>query len=209
MPSEMAQQLPGKQLHVRALCNGLNNVRLSLSYVKNMLENRDTPWYLVQDTVARELTIASMFLGGILDGCIIVANLTDSQGEKKQNIQYWSFKNTPFHDKTLRQSQERINALRSHLKSDQAVTASFWSVVNFWKHYLPYQPLPSEFTRQGSVSSTIHDFKLELGSDSQSGPVVHDLLIPAFNEACVITSTLLDLYSVPEPDTHRVEQIPL
>eukprot|EP00798_Chlamydomonas_sp_ICE-L_P025082 gene25082-biopygen19531 len=71
--SEVALTLPGKVMHVRALCSGLASIRPSLLYVKHALEDHhhDMDWTIFQDTVARELTMASMFLGGILDGCVI------------------------------------------------------------------------------------------------------------------------------------------
>eukprot|EP00798_Chlamydomonas_sp_ICE-L_P029785 gene29785-biopygen5524 len=70
--SEVALNLPGKVMHMRALCSGLASIRPSLLYVKNALEDHhDMDWTIFQDTVARELTMASMFLGGILDGCVI------------------------------------------------------------------------------------------------------------------------------------------
>lgn len=204
-PAEMAKMLPGKKMHVRALCNGLAGVRTSLVYVKKVLEERDTPWLSVQNKVAQELTLASMSLGGILDACII-AELPDHQENWEANgVSKYSFTRTSFKNKDLCNAQREVNELRSEFVKGQAVAASLWSLVNFWKHYLPYQPLPSEFTC-GSISS-IRDFLLELGQDQRSGPVVHDLLIPAFNAACCITSTLLDLYTVPDAKEYQVEPI--
>ena len=52
--------LPDKALHIRSLCNGLNSVRSSLMYVKNVLEDEDIPWHQVQDTVAIQLATSAM-----------------------------------------------------------------------------------------------------------------------------------------------------
>ena len=39
---------------------GLNSVRWSLMYVKNVLEDEDIPWHQVQDTVAIQLATSAM-----------------------------------------------------------------------------------------------------------------------------------------------------
>jgi hypothetical protein len=186
----LALKLPGKAMHVRALCSGLSSVRSSLLYVKNRLEG-DTPWQLVQDTVARELTMSSMFLSGILDGCVI-AELDPGRPPTR----HMSFAATPFQDGDLRAIQEEVAGLRSVEEADQEAQADFWTVVNFWKHYLPYQPLPITFTC-GRLHA-LRDFQLVLTGDGESlsGPVVHDLLIPVFNAACRITDRLSVIYGV-------------
>eukprot|EP00798_Chlamydomonas_sp_ICE-L_P032832 gene32832-biopygen12428 len=212
--SEVALNLPGKVMHVRALCSGLASIRPSLLYVKNALEDHhDMDWTIFQDTVARELTMASMFLGGILDGCVI-AEMQQSRDKggpaaPKRSV---SFQGTMFQDATLRNIQAGVNGLRSFYFEEQSVQASLWTVINFWKHYFPYQPLPTEFSR-GRLH-TLLDFQLVLGSNHAaldtgipeskdslnskplSGPVVHDLLILAFNAACGITARLVEIYAV-------------
>jgi hypothetical protein len=189
--ADLALKLPGKAMHVRALCSGLISVRSSLLYVKNMLEDMNIQWHHVQDTVARELTMSSMFLGGILDGCVI-AELPPNHAPNKA----MSFFGTPFHDADLRAIQVQVTTLRSSDQDGQEVQANLLTVINFWKHYLPYQPLPTEFTR--GRMQPLRDFQLVLSGDGEklSGPVVHDLLIPAFNAACRITSSLLLLHAV-------------
>lgn len=201
-PEEMALKLPGKPMHIRALCGGLRSVRNSLLNVKNLLEDWGEEWEHVQDTVAQDLTTAAMFLGGILDGCLI-ADLPSDQPVSK-NL---SFSRTAFTSPDLREIQTEINALRSGETPSQATHASIWSVINFWKHYLPYQPLPIQFT--AGRRNPIRDFQLPLSGngDAKSGPVVHDLLIPAFNAACAITKALLIKYNV--PGNHEVRPIPL
>lgn len=67
------------------------------------------------------------------------------------------------------------------LCSDQPVHADVWSLVNFWKHYFPYQPRPSVFERSGC-----RDFKVALGDGLFSGPILSDLIVPAFNAVCGI-----------------------
>jgi hypothetical protein len=221
---ELATGLPGKVMHVRSLCNGLGYVRSSLLYVQNVLDEEDIPWALVEDTVARELTMSSMFLAGVLDACVI-AELPPYEYVNGIEVPLlpndkMSFARTPFRDATLRSIQAGVNGLRSTSVREQnepttsdvlgnhplvdGTTASFWTLVNFWKHYFPYQPQPSEFTQGRRYP--IRDFKLTLNANgATSGPVVHDLLIPVFNAACSITNRLVDMFAV--PDEHRVKPI--
>lgn len=208
----VALHIPGKAMHMRALCGGLASVRNSLIYVKSMLEDSDMEWGIVQDTVARELTKSSMFLGGVLDGCVIAALPSRSNGFDAAPTRAMSFKGTMFQDEILRGIQDDIIDLRSFASEGQEEQADLWTVINFWKHYFPYKPLPQSFTRSR------RDFQLVLGGDPAerdpspnpsnrhlSGPVVHDLLIPAFNAACRITDRLLEMYRV--PGDHSVSPI--
>ena len=194
-PCELALKLPGKAMHVRALCGELNSVRSSLMYVKNILEDWHMPWNLVQSTIARELTMSSMFLEGILDGCVI-AELPPNRAPNKT----MSFFDTLFQDVDLHAIQVHVAALRSSDRDGQEVQASLSTVINFWKHFIPYQPQPTEFTR--GKMQPFRDFQLVLSGDGEalSGPIMHDLLIPAFNAACRITSRLLLLYAVDGAD---------
>eukprot|EP00798_Chlamydomonas_sp_ICE-L_P013077 gene13077-biopygen2949 len=218
--SEVALTLPGKVMHVRALCSGLASIRPSLLYVKHALEDHhhDMDWTIFQDTVARELTMASMFLGGILDGCVI-AEMQQSidKGGPAAPKRSVSFQGTMFQDATLRNIQEGVNGLRSFYFEEQSVQASLWTVINSWKHYFPYQPLPTEFSRgrldfqlvldsnHAALDTGIPESKDSLNSKPLSGPVVHDLLIPAFNAACGITARLVEIYAV--SGNHTIDQI--
>eukprot|EP00798_Chlamydomonas_sp_ICE-L_P027941 gene27941-biopygen3368 len=218
--SEVALTLPGKVMHVRALCSGLASIRPSLLYVKHALQDHhhDMDWTIFQDTVARELTMASMFLGGILDGCVI-AEMQQSidKGGPAAPKRSVSFKGTMFQDATLRNIQEGVNGLRSFYFEEQSVQASLWTVINCWKHYFPYQPLPTEFSRgrldfqlvldsnHAALDTGIPESKDSLNSKPLSGPVVHDLLIPAFNAACGITARLVEIYAV--SGNHTIDQI--
>jgi hypothetical protein len=154
-------------------------------YVKNMLDDRGSScrWDYVQDTVACELSKASMFLGGILDGCIIA----ECQGS--------SFFDTHFKDAELRYIQEKVINLYSKEREDQEVYANLSTLINFWKNYLPYKPLPIEFDVGQKL--TLCDLQIVLSGDGAlSGPIMHDILIPTFNAACNITTRMLILYNV-------------
>ena len=61
-----------------------------------------------------------------------------------------------------------------------ALPAEFWTLAGFWKHYPPHQPRPTVFDRLGGAK----DISVELADGSDSGPVMRDILVPAFDHAC-------------------------
>lgn len=70
---DMALKIPSKLLHFRSLANALGHVRNNIGYVLDALRRwDDSEWPLVEDTVAKELSAGAIFLGGIMDGIVIL-----------------------------------------------------------------------------------------------------------------------------------------
>lgn len=92
-----------------------------------------------------------------------------------------NFRDTPLTDPVMRQIQEDMKAYKSSSRPGTGAFAEFWGLANFWKHYFPYMPSPSHFSRQ-----RVMDFMVELGGGEKSGPVLYDLIIPVFNGAVQI-----------------------
>lgn len=189
-PKDLAHQIPSGELHFRSLANALRHVRHSMSYVSDALQRwDDDEWPRVEDAVARELSSATMFLSGILDGMVILEARLSGQ----EPTTSMSFERTSFNSAELRKIQEETKALKSTLLDGQPLYADFWTLSNFWKHYFPYQPRPSAFTR----SAVARDFSVPLSSGCGSGPILHDLLVPTFNNACYIMSMIAELVHEP------------
>ena len=175
-PRELSR-VTGSLLHFRALNNALNCARSDISYVRHALETVDIEdWQKIEDTVAANLSSATLRLAGALDGMIILANkLADPKFVPQSDM---SFTRTQFIDIHLRSIQERMKVCRSVFDPLVSVQyADFWTVSDFWKHYFPYQPRPSHFTRDN-----LRDFQVELGNCA-SGPIMHDVIYPIFNGA--------------------------
>ena len=184
--------LPSRILHIRALCSGLFHVKQDLIFVLDSLQrfDDDSEWGLYEDKVAHELTAGTIILAGILDGlimCYLFHNTPDRST---------SFCNTAFQRPDLRKIQQSINDLKSMSTSGSCLSsggpssgsrcagsraANFWTISDFWKHYYPYLPRPSNFTVQ-----RVRDFALNIGDGHLTGPVLLDLIVPAFNGACDI-----------------------
>jgi hypothetical protein len=137
-----------------------------------MLETDEIPWQEVHDTVSIQLATSTMFLESILNGCRIITQ------------------NKPT-SKTVEEILTKINELRSIDTPNSSVGPGLWTVINFWKRYLPYQ-LPAIRFKTG------RDIRIKFYLNDiwqSSGPILHDLLIPAFNYACDIIEYLLEQYS--------------
>lgn len=190
---DLAQQIPSRQLHFRSLGNALHHVRDGLAYVKDALQRwDDSEWPAVEDTVARELSSATMFLAGSLDGMVILeATLVGLEPDARM-----SFERTPFSSMVLRSIQEDTKSARSSAHSNQPLFADFWTLANFWKHYFPYQPRPSTFE---SSDGSVRDFCVAIGGGCSTGPIMRDLLVPTFNRACCIMRAIARMPGVLEP----------
>lgn len=187
-PQQIAQRKPGRRLHLIALITSLWNLLPSIQYVVWALENvRDEDWMDVKDTFGYHLSTFTVMLEGILDAFIIAA-LQDHTPPTRN----MSFTTTSFDDVELRRIQERMKSLKSERIPGQHVWADFWSIANFWKHYMPFLNRPSEFSVQH-----VRDVCIEFG-DFSSGPVIIDLVIPIYNGACDIVTRMASVYHVNE-----------
>lgn len=193
-PSDLALKIPSPQLHFRSLANALGHIRSNMVYVMHALQRwEDHEWPAVEDTVARELSSGTMFLGGVLDGMVILEAGLSGGGQPAASM---SFERTTFGDARLRAAQDAAKALKSTGREGQPLYADFWTLANFWKHYFPYQPRPTVFDRFGGVK----DISVALGDGSNSGAVMRDLLVPTFNHACgmmrIIATMLHECFDV-------------
>lgn len=115
-------------------------------------------------------------LEGVLDGLVML-----DQADQAELTHRMSFKVTQLQDQQMRAEQNQLMDLKSSEWPGQGTYVDFWAIADFWKHYMPYQPRPSEFSRQG-----VKDYQLQLGNGSKSGPIFTDLIVPVFNGAVEI-----------------------
>ncbi len=190
-PVTLAVGIPGKRLHIKSIATGLRHLRPDFQYVITALSywsSRDYQSY-DGDTAARKLTSATVLLAGLLDA-LIICSLEEGVSPRTN----MSFRNTSFENHDLKVIQEQVKALRSPVESDDAVYANFWTVADFWKHYLPCLPYPCCFERRG-----ITDYQVHLGS-GRSGPLLADLIVPTFNHACSMIEVVGRLLAAPEEE---------
>ncbi len=196
-PSRMdvGYSVTNRPLHLKSLTGGLRHARSGITYVLDALSRwDDSEWPLAEGTVARELSSATMFLAGVLDGLVIL-DQRDGADRKR------SFTRTPFVSQQARDIQEGLRELRSVADGDQEAYADFWTLADFWRLCFPFRPRPIQFAQSG-----VRDFQIQLTTDAKSGPVLKDLVIPMFNGACQICSLLAA--SLELEDCDPVRQIP-
>lgn len=202
--SELSVHIPSRVLHLRAISNSLKHVRLHICHVLDALQHSYDWDDSRRDGIAYSLCIASVFLGGALDSCVI-ASLPEAGDIKPSSSM--SFHNTPMADPSLFAIQQHVNSLRSYAKPDQAVVADLWCLIRFWKHHFPYQPVSSMFSC--GRRTPVCDFSVHLADGCASGPVMRDLIIPGFNGACQVLDILLAHNSTPDSESYAVSLLPM
>ena len=180
--------LPGKQPHLRSLCNALKRAHRRIYSTRTAIYSEDSQWVLIEDDVASDLADAVIGLECVLDGFVM---LDQDQPTLDSSM---AFRRTGLKDANMRMLQEDIRALKSSEIQGSGANADLWTLADFWKHYMPYQPRPSTFSGQ-----QIRDYKVNLG-DNGSGPILHDLIIPAYNKAADIAALFVRQLSTPTSD---------
>jgi hypothetical protein len=178
-PVDLSGRLPGRRLHLKSIAFGLQRIRANLIYSIHALQyffSGDKPAF-DHDTTSYMLSSSTILLQGLLDGLIICALEAGTLPD-----QAMSFQRTPFAEQRLLDIQNTIKSLQSSHKTNTTCYADFWTISNFWKHYLPCAPQPVQI-------DNIFDYEIELGS-GKSGPLIHDLIIPTFNGACKIVEII-------------------
>ena len=175
-PVDLSRYMPGKALHVKAIADGLRHIRLDIRYTVHALQYyfSGSAHAYDQHTVSRSLASATVLLEGLLDGLVICSLPEDVPATRGMSFQ----KTKLVWQDGLRDIQERVLSLNSHSSRNKATYADFWTIADFWKHYLPCIPLPVEFP-DGRL-----DFQVELGRGGKSGPILKDLIFPTFHAAC-------------------------
>ena len=196
-PCDLATHMPGNaHLHLRALNNALGWARSDILFVRYALATvEDDEWPAWEDTVAARLSSATLRLGGVLDGLLVLANMhADPSFEPTR---YTSFCSAPFPRQDLVHIKDELMNLKSMDSPESPEYADFWTIANFWKHYFPYQPRPSDFVVPGT-RDTVRDIQVQLGR-CKSGPIMRDLIYPVFQGSVRLVHALDCLLGPPEP----------
>ena len=178
-----------KASHVRAINEALMIVREELLFVRNGLVIYNSDCYLKEyfnNRMSSTLARATALLVGHLDAMIICASETEPASDM-------SFKTYFFQDESLFKIQQELLGLRCPKNEENSI--DFFCVANFWKHYFPYNNLPSQVD-----GSTVADYFITMDSDQKYGGIVQDLIIPMFNGARDILEILNQIHG----DLHAI-----
>ena len=126
-PLELATCLPGRVMHLRSLAQGLRFARNQIMHVIHALAIFDDsePSYDC-DTVSVDLTSATMFLRGVLDGLIFCELPPDIMPVLSMN-----FQTQAFYARDLQAIQDRIREYKSFDPQNKETYANFWTIANF------------------------------------------------------------------------------
>jgi hypothetical protein len=211
-PEVLSQRIPGEPAHLRSLDAALNRSKVMLAMVSVSLQDAEELSPDLQETYGFHLSAGCMMLAGALDGmAMLVARSTAQQTQIETDLSKVTFRRATFSSAEAIKKKKLIMGLRSPQQPppgapDQDYTSQdmyldFFSVTNFWKHYMPLPPRPKFFERQrifdfqlefGGAGVTIDDRTAKVRANNSgratqcecSGPVIHDLLIPTYNAAC-------------------------
>ena len=168
-PVELAAGIPTEQLHFKALVNSLIAARTGLVWVIHQLQMSSDPDFALTFNInqfAKDMTTSTILLEGLLDGLMILEQSTPSQSI--------NFRNHKFPDGEMQLIQLRMLGLQSS-STTSAYYANFWTVANFWKHYFPFQSLPTQ-----KNTWRVCDIIVKFPDTTESGPIIFDLIVPNF-----------------------------
>jgi hypothetical protein len=210
-PEVLAERIPGETLHVRSMDAALRRGKTMIGSVLVSLQDSAELSIDMQESFGYHLSAGCIMIAGALDGMAIL----DARTRNFSNLSKITFTKSIFLSETVTEKQKLIKSLRSppqpptesaHLYASQDMYVDFFSVMNFWKHFMPLPPAPTFFARE-----RVFDFQLEFGGagitiDSnnrvrtnsegtptaceRSGPIIRDLLIPTYDAACDILHAL-------------------
>ena len=195
-PVDDSKVLSGKVIHLKSIAKGLRDIQSDVTYSMNALQyffSGDKHCYY-QESVSNKLTTSAIRFEGLLDALVICALPEGTLPSTKMNFRVQDFENP-----RLSTIQDRIKNLKSYSETNHRSYADLWTLAEFWKRCLPCPPVPTEFPNRRV------DFQIELGL-GKSGPILRDLIVPAFNYACDMVSILGQEFGM-DKDDYVVEKV--
>lgn len=180
--------IPTLQIHARSIVGLHILIRMHLVYVIHSLELSLDDWDLVRETVDGHFVTAMVLMGGTLDSLVILdasANaivrdrsdgVFDENSPGVKTARSSAFWRTAFSQIENEQLRNNINSLRSANPNNKHLEIGIWTLINFYKHHFSSLPLPTVFSQPD-----VCDFALQLEDTDTSGPILYDIVVPAFN----------------------------
>ena len=132
----------------------------------------------MNETIYKEAMCGIFFLMSALDAMVI---LDASADDLTQNT---SFSSTSFKDPDQMRIQEDIKSLESFQTESNTLSANLNTVNNLFKHYMPSPRWSKSFTVTNINGRKIIIQDMFIAFGEESGPILYDLVIPAYNKAC-------------------------
>ena len=171
----------GTEKHIEAIAQGLSFAREPLRYASRLLWTAGISKIEEQmhQAIHKQFMCGIFFLMSALDAMVVVD--ASSVDDLSAAMNFFS---TPLKDPAQFRIQEDILALESFQMEANAQSADLRTVNNFFKHYMPVERWSKTFTVKNvnGANTNIQDILLTFGEES--GPILYDLVVPAFNKAC-------------------------
>ena len=171
----------GKEKHIEAIARGLSFARDPLRYATRELWTAGNSEIKEQQhqAIHKQFMCGIFFLMSALDAMVVVdASSADDISEAM------NFFSTQLQDPAQFQIQEDIRALESFQLESNTQSADLRTVNNFYKHYMPVERWSKTFTVKNVNGANINIQDIVITFGEESGPILYDLVVPAFNKAC-------------------------
>jgi hypothetical protein len=167
--------------HIEAIAQGLSFARDPLRYATRSLWTAGNSKIKEQQhqAIHKQFMCGIFFLMSAFDAMVVVdASVVDDLSAEM------NFFSTPLKDPAQFRIQEDIKALESFQMESNTQSADLQTVNNFFKHYMPVEQSSKTFTVKNvnGANTSIQDIVITFGEES--GPILYDLVVPAFNKAC-------------------------
>jgi hypothetical protein len=171
----------GTEKHIEAIAQGLSFARDPLRYATRSLWTAGNSKIKEQQhkAIHKQFMCGLFFLMSALDAMVVVdaSAVDDLSGAMK-------FFSTPLKDPAQFRIQEDIKALESFQMEANTQSADLETVNIFFKHYMPVEQWSKTFTVKNVNGANINIQDIVITFGEESGPIMYDIVAPAFNKAC-------------------------
>ena len=171
----------GTEKHIEAIAQGLSFARDPLRYATRSLWTAGNSKIKEQQhkAIHKQFMCGLFFLMSALDAMVVVdaSAVDDLSGAMK-------FFSTPLKDPAQFRIQEDIKSLESFQMEANTQSADLETVNIFFKHYMPVEQWSKTFTVKNVNGANINIQDIVITFGEESGPIMYDIVAPAFNKAC-------------------------
>jgi|LauGreDrversion4_2_1035121.scaffolds.fasta_scaffold1017185_1 hypothetical protein len=186
--------------HLKAIATQLRGIQQDFAYVLNLLKSPDwSVWDDHAEEASMRLARAVVMLRGALDAIAVLDNNTRPEKERVafHKVSFWT---TDLSLAGARSWQVYLRNKASRKREDDSFYLDFDRLVGFWEHYYP-RPQPQDHLPRRDFFLGVRFFTNGVEHKGASGPVMHDLLLPALRAATglvLLYAQRFDVHGMPE-----------
>ena len=200
--------IAGAAVHLKAIANQLEDIQNDYVFVLDLLKNPDwSVWgdkykngHLTnREEASKRLTSSVVRLQSALDAIAVMDNNIRPKKDRIafQKVSFWK---TDLTLHTARNLQVYLRTKASRKRDIDSFYLDFNSLANFWKHYYPSLLEPQDNHPHRDFFLSVHFCSNNIEHKGSSGPILHDLLVPALRVALGLVFLYAGHFNVPEAE---------